>query len=160
MTRMPGAVSALEPAELLTAAAGTGALLTGGIYAAFHLMVLPALDRLAPEHAARTMRAINDAAERPPFLLLFFGTAGAAVASGVFALGDDGGRPVQVVVGAGLTAAAFMLTMVVNVPLNRRLAAASGPAAGWGAFRRRWGTANTARSLFSIAGGILLLTAR
>jgi len=60
-----GILSALAGTELPALAAGTGALTTGGIYAAFPTMVLPALDQLRPGGAIEVMRAINVAAERP-----------------------------------------------------------------------------------------------
>ena len=152
--------TALEPSALLSALAGTGALVTGGIYAAFPVMVLPALDRLerlGPGRAADLMRSINNAAERPPFLLLFFGSAVAAAGSAV--LPGQLQRPVQAWIGAGLSLAAFVLTATVNVPLNRKLAAgAMDPL--WSTYRRRWGAANSARALASVVGGVLLLTAR
>ncbi|MET4060160.1 putative membrane protein [Arthrobacter sp. UYP6] len=152
--------TALEPAVLLSALAGAGALVTGGIYAAFPVMVLPALDRLerlGPGRAAEAMRSINDAAERPPFLLLFFGSA--VVAAGTAVLAGQLPRPSQVWAGVGLSLAAFALTLAVNVPLNRKLAAGTLDAS-WSVYRRQWGAANSARALASVAGGVLLLTAR
>lgn len=147
--------------DLLALAAGAGAVITGGIYAAFTLMVLPALDRLGALRATDAMRAINVAAERPPFLSLFFGTALASAAlAGYAVLAETGsGRPWTQLAGAGLALGAFALTVVVNVPLNRGLATAAQPEEAWAGYRRRWGSANTIRALLSVTGGVLLLAA-
>lgn len=156
-TEMP---TVLEPAALLSALAGTGALVTGGIYAAFPVMVLPALDRLerlGSGRAAELMRSINNTAERPPFLLLFFGSALAAAGTAVLA--GQLQRPTLAWIGAGLSLAAFALTTAVNVPLNRKLAAGT-MNSPWSTYRRQWGAANSARALASVVGGVLLLTAR
>ena len=146
--------------DLLALAAGTGAVITGGIYAAFPVMVLPALDRLGPVRATEVMRSINVAAERPPFLSLFFGTAAASVAvTGSALLRTEAGRATTgwELAGAGLALAAFLLTVGVNVPMNRGLAATDEPASAWTSYRRRWGAANGVRAVLSVAGGMLLL---
>ena len=154
-------LSALASADPFAVAAGTGAVITGGIYAAFPIMVMPALDRLGLVRATKVMRAINVAAERPPFLVLFFGTAAASAAAGTAALTvgahDEGAG--SVLLGASLAVAAFALTVLVNVPLNRRLATTNDPAGAWAPYRRCWGAANGVRAVMSIAGGVLLLTA-
>ena len=145
--------------DLLALAAGTGAVITGGIYAAFPVMVLPALDRLGPVRATEVMRSINVAAERPPFLSLFFGTAAASVAvTGSALLRTEAGRATTgwELAGAGLALAAFLLTVGVG-PRNRRLAATDEPASAWTSYRRRWGAANRVRAVLSVAGGMLLL---
>lgn len=157
-----GILSALASTDLLALAAGTGALITGGIYAAFPIMVLPALDHLRPGGATEVMRAINVAAERPPFLALFFGTAAAAVAAaGSAVLNPEAYKAMAgpALAGAGFAVAAFALTLVVNVPMNRRLATTEDPGDAWAPYRRRWGAANGVRALMSIAGGFLLLAA-
>ena len=55
--------------------AGIGSGLVGGFYLAFSLVVMPALRRLPGGAAASAMIAVNRAAVRAPFLVLFFGTA-------------------------------------------------------------------------------------
>ena len=156
------ALAALASTSLLALVAGTGAVITGGIYAAFHVMVLPALDRLGTARATEVMRAINLAAERPAFLSLFFGTPVASVAAaGSLILNGEAGKGMtgSVLAGAGLAAAAFALTLVVNVPMNRKLATTDNPPHAWASYRRRWGTANSVRAVMSIAGGVALLSA-
>lgn len=119
---------------------GTG--LVGGVYAAFSIMVIPALRRLPDAEAAAAMIAINRAAERGPFLVLFGGTAIAAAALGATAVG----RPVTsdlAVAGASLASTA--ITFAVNVPMNRRLD--TDGATFWPTYTRRWTRCNTARAL-------------
>ena len=158
--RFLGTVDALASTELLALVAGAGAVITGGVYAAFPVMVLPALDRLGAARATEVMRAINLAAERPAFLSLFFGTAAASVAAAASViLNAEAGKGMagSVLAGAGLAVAAFALTLVVNVPMNRKLATTDDPTHAWASFRRCWGAANSVRAVMSIAGGVLLL---
>ena len=157
----PSQVDAMTAGELFALAAGAGAVITGGIYAAFTVMVLPALDRVGAARATEAMRAVNAAAERPPFLSLFFGTAAASLAvAGSVVLEEPGsGRPWAQLAGAALAFVAFALTVVVNVPLNRGLATAALQEEAWVSHRRRWGRANSVRALISVVGGVPLLAA-
>jgi uncharacterized membrane protein len=59
----------------LVPTAGIGTAVLGGFYLAFSLVVMPALQHRAAGEAASTMIAVNQAAVRAPFLVLFFGTA-------------------------------------------------------------------------------------
>lgn len=147
----------------LTAAVTSGVI--GGAYVVFSTMVLPALDRLGPPRAAEAMRAINAAAERPAFLLLFFGSAALATTSAVADIagwgaadGAPDGARLRRVAGAGLVMVGFMTTITRNVPLNRRLDASTSVDA-WGHYRGPWTRANSFRAAASIAGAALLSSA-
>ena len=61
----------------LPLAAGAGSAVAGGFYLAFSLVVMPALRRRPARDAIATMVSINEKALRPPFMILFFGTAAA-----------------------------------------------------------------------------------
>ena len=115
----------------------------GGVYAAFSLVVMPALDRLGAVEATAAMRSVNRVAERGPFIGVFGVAAAAAVALVV----QDRGAAALVVAGGSLAGTA--VTVAVNVPLNRRLDRDG--AAFWPRYRRRWTAANTVRAVLSLA---------
>src|SRR5699024_11402487 len=96
--------------------------------------------------AAAAMVAINRAAERGPFLVLFGGTALAAATLGASALGRGATSDLAV---AGASLASTAITVAANVPLNRRLNADG--AAFWPTYARRWTRWNTARALAAAA---------
>lgn len=128
------------------AAAGT----IGGFYSSFSLVVMPALDRLSPDRATEIMNHINDLAETPPFLGLFFGSALAAGAISV--LGGIRGEYLALAGGVAVLAGTA-LTIAYNVPLNNRLAAGS---LSWSDYHAPWTAANTVRGLLSLTGTVLL----
>ncbi len=131
---------------MIVTLAAVGAGVTGGVYASFSLLVMPALRRLDGVSATAAMTAVNRIAERGPFLAVF---GGSAVCAAVVALGAGGAEPA---VRWGLAApslAAAALTVAVNVPLNRRLEREGAPF--WARYHRRWTRANTVRALLSVA---------
>jgi uncharacterized membrane protein len=142
----------------LPVAAAIGSALVGGVYIAFSALVIPALRRRAPMDAAATMTAINVAAERAPFLTVFFGTAVASAAVIVLeSTGPEPGAPLRLF-GAALTLAGTVSTIVGNVPLNRRLAmAGSEQAAFWPRYDRLWTRLNHLRAVLSVVGAVALL---
>lgn len=140
----------------IAAAVLAGAL--GGVYLVFAVMVMPALRSLPAERAVEAMLAVNASALRPPFLLLFF--SGAAT-SAVLITGEvlSGARP-GFLAGGVLALAAFVVTVVRNVPLNNALALGGRDAAGaWAAFDSGWGVANHIRWVASIGGSTALVAA-
>ncbi|MFI7482484.1 DUF1772 domain-containing protein [Kocuria sp. M1R5S2] len=146
----PGAVEAW-----LVLAAGIGSGMLGGFYLAFSLVVMPALrDRPAGE-AASAMIAINEAAVRAPFMVLFFGTALACLI--VVATGwSTPGAPIRVL-GALASLTGWVLTMAINVPLNTRLARTERSTVVWHAYARPWIRANHFRAGLSLLGALGLL---
>lgn len=148
-------MTSLGTTATIAAVVTTG--LTGGIYLAFTTMVLPALHGSAAAGSVATMQRINVAAVRGPFMIAFFGSVITAAAAAAIALvtGDPVSRRALRLVGAGLAVTAFMITAVVNVPLNDALAAVSPDsteaAEAWGRYTRSWGPANLVRALVSIA---------
>lgn len=141
----------MQPLLPVTVAAATAAAATSGVYLAFTAMVLPALDRRAPGEAVATMRAINRAAVRAPFMTLFFGGALAAAVAGALSLGH--GSRIGAV-GAALTLGSHVVTVASNVPLNNALE--RDDPLPWSDYSRRWGRANGLRAALSAAGAACL----
>ncbi|GAA1770127.1 anthrone oxygenase family protein [Kocuria aegyptia] len=136
--------------------AGVGSGLLGGFYLAFSLVVLPALGRRPSGEAVSAMIAVNRAAVRAPFLILFFGTALAClVVVGTAVSGT--GAPVRVA-GALASLAGWVLTLAVNVPLNTGLAHTDRRDVVWSAYARPWGRANHLRAGLSVLGALALLS--
>ncbi|NYI70199.1 putative membrane protein [Naumannella cuiyingiana] len=137
--------------EILVIIAGVGAGLGAGSFFVFSVMVLPALDRLAPVDAVRAMQQINIVAPRPLFLSVLFGSILPALAVPALVIGRNGLDPVAL--GASLAALAqlgvLVITVVGNVPLNNKLATAHPENAEreWAEFREPWARWNTLRTL-------------
>ncbi|GAA3666217.1 DUF1772 domain-containing protein [Arthrobacter ginkgonis] len=138
----------------LAAIAGVGSALVAGFYAAFTFTVMPALRRRPAQDAAATMVSINEQAVRPPFMILFFGTALAcagALAEQAVNPGTD--SPLRIL-GSVAYLAGWFATMAINVPLNGRLARSK---IEWTEFDRSWSRANLLRAVLSAVGSIALL---
>ena len=139
--------------------AGTGSAVAGGFYFAFSAVVMPALRGQPATEAIATMLSINEKAVRPPFMLLFFGTAAAcgavAVVSATHPLSQS---PIRFA-GAAAYLAGWASTMLVNVPLNNRLSRNVGgrPDRQWHSFQQSWIPANHVRAALSVAGAVGLL---
>ena len=127
-----------------------GAGLLGGVYAAFSTMVVPGLRRLDDRAATAAMVRINAQAERGPFIVLFGIAALAAV--GVIVNAVPRGAVSEIAV-AGASLASTVLTVAVNVPLNRRLE--KDGSAFWPMYVRRWTAANTVRAVGATAAVIV-----
>ena len=151
----------------LTRSTALGAGLAGGGFLVFSTFVLQGLDALPADRAVAAMRQINRRAVNPLFMLTIFGTAVAALALVVAGLTRDGADDVLRVAGAVLyLVGAVGVTVVGNVPLNRRLDALGDPGDPgdgrastevWAAFRSRWLAFNHVRTLSAaVACGVLL----
>jgi uncharacterized membrane protein len=138
---------------LLPVATAVGTALVAGTYAAFTIMVMPALARRPTAEGVAAMHEINRRAERGGFVVVFGATAVAAVALGVEAWRESAPIPLAA---AALSLAGTVVTAVVNVPMNRRL---DRDGAGyWARYRRGWGIANAVRGVSSAAAvGLLAL---
>jgi uncharacterized membrane protein len=126
---------------VIQVAAVVGAGLLGGVYAAFSTMVMPALNRLGHQEATAAMVQINRKAERGPFIVIFASAAVAATGLAVVALPRGAGVELAI---AGASLASTVVTVAVNVPLNRRLERDG--ARFWPDYSRRWAAANTVRA--------------
>ena len=139
--------------------AGTGSAVAGGFYLAFSAVVMPALRGRPAEEAIAAMVSINQKAVRPPFMILFFGTAAACGAVAVVSATDPLAQSPLRVAGATAYLAGWASTMLVNVPLNNRLSRNGGgrPDRQWQSFEQSWIPANHVRAALSMAGAVGLL---
>ncbi|MBG6216311.1 putative membrane protein [Arthrobacter sp. CAN_A6] len=139
--------------------AGTGSAVVGGFYLAFSAVVMPALrDRQANE-ACTAMIAINEAALRPTFMTMFFGTAAACGGTAFAAILEPQPQTPLQMIGSVAYLVGWTSTMAINVPLNNRLAR-HGTSEGdgrWLDYAQRWTTANHLRTVLSLAGAAALL---
>jgi len=147
-------IDAALPVAALLGLVGSG--LVAGLFFAFSTSVMPGLRRLPPEHGAAAMQAANRAILNPLFLAVFLGTTLLCLLVAVAApfSGRDGAA--WLVVGGLLeVVGAFVVTMVVNVPLNNRLdtvdpASVEGGRV-WTEYLARWTAWNHLRALASTA---------
>jgi uncharacterized membrane protein len=152
---------ALQTATLLTATITTA--LIAGLFFAYSCSVMPGLARSSDRTLVETMQNINRAILNPWFLLPFVGSIPLVALAAVLAWAGDG-RPALAWVIAALVVyvVAFLMTMVVNVPLNSELDAAGDPdriadlAAVRERFEKRWVRWNLLRTLaHTVAFGLL-----
>lgn len=140
-------------------------LLSGAIFGFFYAWICSTmwgLDTLDPRIAIAAMQAMNESVRNATFAPAFFGTPLVCALAAAFAY--RAGNPLA----AGAFAAAAMvyglggmvLTMAVNVPMNRALGALEVPQdmaeaqAIWQAYSPRWQVFNILRTL---ASGLALL---
>ncbi|AJT40408.1 DUF1772 domain-containing protein [Psychromicrobium lacuslunae] len=128
------------------------AALLGGVYLAFTSMVMPALKRTGSRDAAGVMNKINVAAEQPGFLSIFALGALSAVAVLLLNLPQLGETAaLWRIAGAVLSLFGTLITMVHNVPRNRRLSAEPD---FWPRFATEWSRSNLLRGLSSGLGAV------
>jgi uncharacterized membrane protein len=108
--------------------ASIGAGLMAGVYFAFSSFIMRSLDQLGAEQAADAMNAINEVILRSWFMTLFFGsTLLYAILAGFAVFNTDlEGRWWLFAAGIIYVVGMFLCTVMFNVPLNNRLAAAGG----------------------------------
>lgn len=144
-----------EHLQALVVAALVGSGLVTGLLFAFSLVVMRALQELPPPTGMAVMQRINVLILTPLFLVLFLGTALLCVAIAAVAWrGLPGTGAVWLLVGAGCHLAGPLgVTMVFNVPLNNRLAAASPAEAAstWPNYVAAWLRWNHVRSVLGAA---------
>ena len=148
-------VSTIEFALVI---ASLGAGLMAGVYFAFSAFVMRSLDRLGAAAAADAMNSINEDILRSWFMPLFFGTTllHAALAGIAVFVADLPGRWWLVAAGLVYVAGMFVCTVLFNVPLNDRLAAAGDAGAGtWNRYYRNWTRWNHLRTAASLAAAAL-----
>lgn len=121
--------------------------LLAGLYFAFAIAVMPALHGLPDDTFVDTMKRINVSIVNPVFLLIFFAAPVLAVTTAILV------RSPATYTAAGLGAVTLLITVVVNVPLNDKLAAGGSRAD----FESLWVLFNALRTLTGIASFTLLL---
>ena len=144
----------------LAGTVGSGA--AGGVFFAFSTFVMDGLRRLPPSRGLAAMQSINVTAQRPPLMLLLFGTAAVCLALAVLSLWRlDEGEGAWLLAGS----LAYLLgnvavTGAFNVPRNNALAPldpeSAGGAAYWERYQREWTAFNHIRTLTGlVAAGLL-----
>lgn len=149
----------------LTALAGLGCAVLGGVFVAFSILVMKALGRLPAAQGISAMQAINRAALAPVFLGLFIGTGAACLAVAVWSLFLwENGFAVWLLVGVLLyLVGSFGLTAGYHVPRNYALDAVdpsrAEAATQWTGYLRGWTRWNHVRALASLAAATVLIVA-
>jgi uncharacterized membrane protein len=154
-------MAALTAISACLALVMTGAMT--GIFAAFSLSVMPGLDVIDPREAVRAMRGINVKILNRLFLVTFSGAPVAAVITGglLLALGHPQAAVAFFLSGVVYFLGALLTTMVVNVPMNNALEAATVPgeeqeaAALWAGYSPRWTRWNNLRAAASAVALLL-----
>jgi len=146
---------------LIAAIVTTG--LVAGLFFGFACAVMPGLRRVDDVAFVAVMQAINVRILNGAFLVCFVGAPLLTAGALVVALVGEPDRVGPIAVAVVLTAVSYLITAMVNVPLNTSL----DPAAGLGGrieatvvraeFEDRWVRSNIARTLASTgAFGALL----
>ncbi|GHB30272.1 membrane protein [Streptomyces viridiviolaceus] len=142
---------------------GTG--LVAGVFCGFSTFVMRGLATLPPAQGVAAMNAINRAAVRPAFMLVFLGTAvlTAVIAVVTFVLWPDEGT-VELLLGSALHLfGSFGVTVAANVPRNTALLrlepGTAEAAAYWPSYVREWTAWNHVRTVASAAAAVVYVLA-
>jgi len=141
--------------------AAIGAGLMAGVYFAFSGFVMRSLDQLGAARAADAMNSINEVILRSWFMALFFASTLLYTILATVSLFDTGlaGRGMLFVAGLIYVVGMFLCTVLFNVPLNNRLAAAgddeSAKAKTRALYLVHWTHWNHLRSICSLTALIL-----
>jgi uncharacterized membrane protein len=142
----------------LTVAAATGAGLIAGLFFFCSVVLMPALARISGPAGISAMQAVNVVIIRALFLVVFLGTAAAALALAVLAP-----RPLHLLAAAAYLVGVIGVTAVVNVPLNNALdRVAADSAEGervWRHYLSRWTAWNHVRTITSTVATVTLVLA-
>ncbi|WP_454301770.1 anthrone oxygenase family protein [Salana multivorans] len=143
------------PVLALTVAAVVTNGLLAGLYLAFVVGVIPGLRTVEDGGYVWSFRAINTAILNPAFLALFLGAPVLAVVGSLVRV-----TPWSVAA-AVCSVVTFVITVAVNVPLNRGLDAApvrlpGEMAAARSAFETRWNRWNGVRTVTGVVACTLL----
>jgi uncharacterized membrane protein len=152
----------LFPLTLLNA---LGCGLVGGVFFAFSTFVMKALSRLPPHEGIAAMQSINLVVLNPLFLTVFLGTSLGCLLSVLISLlrWQEPGAAYRLI-GSGLfLIGSFLITAIVNVPMNERLAlidpAGTDAAMRWTSYVTSWTTWNHLRTAAALAAATLLIFA-
>lgn len=153
------------PYYVLTVLGVLGTGLTAGVFCAFSTFVMRGLAALPPAQGVAAMRAVNVAAVRPAFMLVFLGSAllCAALTVVTFVLWPREGAVELLVGGALYLVGSFGLTVVANVPRNDALArlepGSPEAAAYWPVYVREWTMWNHVRTVASAGAALAYVLA-
>ncbi|MEV0221251.1 anthrone oxygenase family protein [Streptomyces sp. NPDC050704] len=148
------------PYFVLTVLGVLGTGLVAGVFCAFSTFVMKGIAALPPAQGVAAMQAINVTALRPPFMIVFVGSAVlcAVLAVVTFVLWPDEGT-VELLLGSALYLfGCFGVTMAANVPRNDKLdtmePGTAEAATYWPSYVSEWSTWNHVRGVASAAGAI------
>jgi uncharacterized membrane protein len=153
----------LISAATLVSAVGCG--LVAGLLFAFSTSVMPALGRRPAAQAIAAMQAMNVAILNPAFGLVFGGTTVSCLLLAVTApfTTEQAGAGWRALGGLLFVVGSFLVTMVVNVPLNDALAEADPDSREgeqlWERYLTRWTAWNHLRTLAAAAAATILALA-
>ena len=140
-----------------------GCGLMAGLYFAFSVFIMSALDRLGAAAGAAAMNAINTVILRSLFMPLFLLTSLASLvlaAIGVLRWGEPGAG---LLIAGGLCyfVGMFVVTVVFNVPLNNQLQVSqvSDVETNWRRYLIAWTRWNHVRTLASLVASALFIAA-
>ena len=140
-----------------------GCGLLAGLYFAFSVFIMTALDRLGPAAGAAAMNSINTTILRSLFMPLFLLTSFASLALAVIGAirWEQPGAWLLICGGIVYFVGMFVVTMMFNVPLNNQLMASTGPEieAVWRRYVLLWTRWNHLRTLSSLAASALFIAA-
>jgi uncharacterized membrane protein len=142
----------------LTFIAALGSALIAGLFFVFSNFAMTALAKLPPATGIAAMQSINVQILNPGFFATFFGTSALSAVLAVAALLSLGATWSLPLLAGGLCylIGVLLVTMIFNVPLNNRLAAAhpetAEAASFWTEYLRVWTAWNHVRDN-PVAGG-------
>lgn len=146
---------------LIRVAGALSAGVTAVVYLNFSLRVMPELASQADSVGIAKMQSFNREALKAPFMTCFFGAAGVSVyALRRFYRGDRRTADVLAAVGGVAYLGGFLITFVLNAPLNFRLdkVVASSPDAVpvWQDYLVDWTNVNSVRAGLSTLAALAL----
>jgi uncharacterized membrane protein len=140
-----------------------GCGLLAGLYFAFSVFIMSALDRLGPAAGAAAMNSINAVILRSLFMPAFLLTSLASLVLAVIGVLQRGGSGARLLIAGGLCyfVGMFVVTMVFNVPLNNQLQSsqAADVEANWRRYMIAWTRWNHVRTLASLAAAAMFIAA-
>ena len=144
--------------DSLAAATATGAGLIAGLFFFCSVVLMPALARIPVPAGISAMQAVNVVIIRALFLVLYLGTAAAALVLAVLVP-----SLLHVVAAVAYLVGVIGVTAVFNVPLNNALdRVAADSAEGellWRHYLSRWTAWNHVRTVTSTAATVTLVLA-
>ncbi|ABW13242.1 conserved hypothetical protein [Parafrankia sp. EAN1pec] len=148
----------------LTIVSAVGSGVVGGVFFAFSVFVMRALDGLPPGQGLQAMQGINRWAPTGWFMTALLGTALTCAVLGVSAALDlDRPGAALRLVGSVLYLVAIVVTIVYHVPRNDALAGVSpddvDAARRWAEYLPGWTAWNHVRTITSIAAAAALTVA-
>jgi uncharacterized membrane protein len=153
------------PYFALTVLGVLGTALVAGVFCGFSTFVMRGLAELPPARGVAAMNALNVAAVRPPFMIVFLGSAVvcAVIAVVTFVVWPEQGSVELIVGSVSYLAGSFALTRAAHVPRNDRLlgldADSEEAAVYWPTYVREWTRWNHIRTVASAAAAVAYVLA-